>query len=330
LYGGGAAIAASGSVVGTPLAAIAVGIVVAAAITVIPTVINTRKVLRAGYSLDDLRESLRMHWARRREELAVEAGESSPITVRTAAMWTGLSASLGIGTGMLVGGGEAIGAGLSIGLSTMFAGGAFALVRALRQRRARQKTPAHVRLWESKWGERIASLCSLRLTRVAAAQSIAPAATEVALGRATDALYGALPSALQKQLQHVPGTVRRLENDATVLRRQVQELESSIAALDSDSRTSREQSGTAERATLRTDLQRAREHSNGRLATTVAALETIRLGLMRLQIGAAPAESVTAVLEAARNVAVDIERAAEAQREVDRLLSSTQAFTTRV
>jgi ATP-dependent exoDNAse (exonuclease V) alpha subunit len=178
-----------------------------------------------------------------------------------------------------------------------------------------------VRLWNGKWGERIATLASIRL-RPVARQAIAAQATEVALGRATDALYEALPSTVRKQLEHVPSTVRRLEKEATVLRGLVRDLEASISSVDSNARLAVE---SGEAAALRSDLQRAREDSNQRLANTVAALETIRLGLIRLQLGTGPVETVTATLDAARAVAEDIERAADAQKEVERLLRATQS-----
>jgi hypothetical protein len=53
-----------------------------------------------------------------------------------------------------------------------------------------------------------------------------------------------------------------------------------------------------------------------RLATTVTALETIRLGLLRLQIGAVPVATVTQAIEAAALIGREVEYAADARREV--------------
>jgi hypothetical protein len=57
-----------------------------------------------------------------------------------------------------------------------------------------------------------------------------------------------------------------------------------------------------------------------RLATTVAALESIRLDLLRLQMGAAGLESVTASLEAARGIGDRIAESLAAQAAVEALL----------
>jgi eukaryotic-like serine/threonine-protein kinase len=322
LYAGGGVIGAATALTGSPVIGIPIAAVVSSSLLTLPTIFNTRRALKAGYSLADIRDALDRHWSRRREEIAVELGDSKGVTVRGALQWT-------IASGVIAGifsrvapSGEALGAAVGIGVSAMLAGGIIALVRKLRQRRAQQRSSLLVKLWHGKWGERIAKLASIRL-RPVAAQQMLPQATEVALGRATDALYEALPKPLKKQLEHVPPTIRRLEADAVSLRDQIAQIESSIAALDSDAR--REGPRNVEAASLRTDLQRLRDGTNDRLATTVAALENIRLGLIRLQLGAAPVESVTAVLDAARRAAEDIDRAADAQREVERLLSATQS-----
>jgi hypothetical protein len=68
------------------------------------------------------------------------------------------------------------------------------------------------------------------------------------------------------------------------------------------------------------ELRDARNLASERLAATVAALESIRLDLLRLQIGSAGIESVTASLTAAQRVGEQIELAVESQAEVERLL----------
>ena len=68
------------------------------------------------------------------------------------------------------------------------------------------------------------------------------------------------------------------------------------------------------------DLRASRTLSAERLAATVAALESIRLDLLRLQMGTANVASVTASLEAAHRVGEQIVIAVEAQDEVERLL----------
>jgi hypothetical protein len=57
-----------------------------------------------------------------------------------------------------------------------------------------------------------------------------------------------------------------------------------------------------------------------RLAATVAALESIRLDLLRLQMGDGRVESVTETLEAARDVGDELRAYVEATEEVERSL----------
>ena len=53
------------------------------------------------------------------------------------------------------------------------------------------------------------------------------------------------------------------------------------------------------------------------LAESVAALEGIRLDLLRLHAGAADLAPLTTLMDAARRIGEDLNRLAEAQREVE-------------
>jgi hypothetical protein len=69
-------------------------------------------------------------------------------------------------------------------------------------------------------------------------------------------------------------------------------------------------------------LRDARDLAADRLAQTIAALESIRLDLLRLQLGSVGVESVTASLAAAQRVGTQIAIVVEAQDEVERLLQT--------
>ena len=75
-----------------------------------------------------------------------------------------------------------------------------------------------------------------------------------------------------------------------------------------------------ERDRLRVDVRATREQAAKRLAATVAALENIRLDLLRLQLGDGRVDSVTASLDAARDVASDLRAYVDATEEVERSL----------
>jgi Xaa-Pro aminopeptidase len=141
------------------------------------------------------------------------------------------------------------------------------------------------------------------LKRGALAPPASPQHTEVALGHATYALFEALPKNLRRDLKAVPATVARLETDAGALR-------ASLDALD-ELRSGKDDA----------ELQQQRDSAAARLASTVAALENIRLGLLRLQLGSAPVAHVTEALEAASRIGREIDLALEAEDEIGDFLA---------
>ena len=145
-----------------------------------------------------------------------------------------------------------------------------------------------------------------------------PLLTEVALGRATDHLFDALPKALRRELAALPQTVRRLEVDAGKLRQSIDALDGQLAVFDRGGETlvDHERDGVAD------SLRSARSLATERLSATVAAIENIRLDLLRLQMGSAGIESVTASLDAARLIGDRISDSVDAQEQVERLLRS--------
>jgi hypothetical protein len=67
-------------------------------------------------------------------------------------------------------------------------------------------------------------------------------------------------------------------------------------------------------------VQALRDEARMRMQEAIAALETLRVELLRLSAGTAEVGSVTTRLGTAREVAADIARLLEAQEDVDRLL----------
>jgi hypothetical protein len=65
------------------------------------------------------------------------------------------------------------------------------------------------------------------------------------------------------------------------------------------------------------DTRAARDRIHDRLATTVGALETIRLSLLRLHAGSLTLEAFTTHIDQASEVSADVERLIAAQQEVD-------------
>jgi len=110
--------------------------------------------------------------------------------------------------------------------------------------------------------------------------------TEVALGHAAAQLFEALPAAQRERLGDVPTLIAKLEADALALRD-------------------------------RADDPAAAE----RLATAVAALEALRLDLLRLHAGNGTIDELTQDIEAARRLGEEIGFVVEAGEDVEKLIS---------
>jgi hypothetical protein len=130
--------------------------------------------------------------------------------------------------------------------------------------------------------------------------------TEVLLGDAVAALFEALPSHVRERFHDVPGAVSRLESDARRLRDRESLLDRAIQQAGS----SLGLASSRQKATV-AELTQARELTRARLTAAVAALESIRLDLLRLQAGVGSVDDLTEDLEKAReiNAAVDAELA---------------------
>lgn len=139
-------------------------------------------------------------------------------------------------------------------------------------------------LWSRFLGGRFGTIV-FRIARVgqrAGAQELPVAGepTVLALGRAVDQVFQALPAAVRNQLGDVPALIDRLQAEA--LQRRVQTPD-----------------------------------AGGRVTTSVVALEAVRLDLLRLHAGTAPAGELTRNLEHVRGVGGEIDRLLAAHGEVE-------------
>jgi eukaryotic-like serine/threonine-protein kinase len=132
-------------------------------------------------------------------------------------------------------------------------------------------------------------------------------ATEVALGAAAADLFAALPAEWRERLSELPATVAALEARATEARAEI-DLVAAMAP-----------TGSEGAEVLAARKQKATE----RLADSVAALEGVRLDLLRLHAGASDLAPFTTLMDAVRAAGDDMRRLAEAQREADVSLRST-------
>ena len=302
----------------------------------------TRRVLQSGYSLDDIRLALRDQAAQRREEVAFEAAVDPPLVGRLIRWLT--YGALGV---------SAVAAGVifahvpmdwTTSLKWLFTFGVSAAVTVggavtglvLPGRRVTPRDPAkglQSRIWNGKLGEWFARLATLGMHHPALPAASAHRPTEIAIGLAADALFASLPKAARAGLQDLPGVVRRLEADAQGLRARVDELNALMAGAGEGSPGATSHSlkaagadGVDEaRRRLRDELTAERDTAARRLATSVAALENIRLDLLRLTAGVGTLDQISADLTAARRIGVEVDAALAGRAEVEGLLGTRTA-----
>ncbi len=162
------------------------------------------------------------------------------------------------------------------------------------------ETGIRERLWNSRAGEWLARRLGAPERSLAVGGGVFRA-TEVALGLAAGELFAALPKAYREHLAELPATVAALEARAAEARAEV-DVVAALAPLGSvDAEV----------------LAARREGAVGNLAESVAALEGIRLGLLRLHAGAGDLAPLTTLMDAARLVGDDMSRLAEARQEAE-------------
>ena len=297
----------------------------------------TRRVLAAGYGLDDIRLALRERAAQAREELAFEAS-AEPTVVGKTVRWVTLAALAtsvaSAGAIALMPAARTIPVLLTWVWSSVVTAAGAIVGRIVPGRRIKPRDPSRSlqsRLWGGKVGDWLVRLASWRLKRPALPAPSAHRPTEIAIGLAAGALFDALPRETRKALSDLPAVIQRLESDAQGLRARVDELNALLAGASDESVGAQSRSlrlaGAATtgalgdaRERLRGELVAEREGVAKRLATSVAALENIRLDLLRLTAGVGTVDQVSADLTAARRIGAEVDAMLAGQQEVEALL----------
>jgi eukaryotic-like serine/threonine-protein kinase len=274
---------------------------------------QARRQFKAGHTLADLRSALEI--ARREqaeaEAIAVADRESFPrrmlrLVTLTSAAWLAITA------GLLIQGvihENQIGAVFIIAplFSTMLLG---AVSNALDVQfipggiRRRWQTGIRDRLWNSSVGEWLARRLGAP-ERSNVAGELAFRATEAALGVAASELYALLPKRYREQLAELPATVAALEAHAADARAELDVIAALVPSGSDDAHA----------------LAARRDKASAHLADCVAALESVRLDLLRLHANANDLAPLATLMHAARVVGEDVSRLADAQREVARVTS---------
>ncbi|HSK18889.1 MAG TPA: serine/threonine-protein kinase [Longimicrobiales bacterium] len=274
---------------------------------------QARRQFKAGHSLSDLRSALDIAERERAEAEAVTREDEESLPRQALRLGTiGSAGWLVITVGLLIQGVINENQTAAILLfaplfSTMLLG---AVSNALDVQfiptgiRKWWQTGIRDRLWNSRAGEWLARRLGAP-ERSNVAGELAFRATESALGIAASELFALLPKTYRDQLAELPAAVAALEAHAAEARAELDV----IAALASP--------GPDDTEILAARRDRAKAH----LADSVAALESIRLDLLRLHSNAHDLAPLTTLLDAALVAAADVNLLADAKREVEDVIA---------
>lgn len=168
--------------------------------------------------------------------------------------------------------------------------------------------PIAERLLVGRFGRLLFRVAGISLKQAAPA---APAnqLTEAFLASAADQIFDRLPREIRRRFEEVPAVIQRLEAVAKGLRKREESLSRAVAEAAPEAAP---RSGlVAGRREAVGELETARDRARERLEDAVAALENIRLDLLRLQAGVGSPDDLTAALEKGREMgdAIDAELA---------------------
>jgi eukaryotic-like serine/threonine-protein kinase len=145
-------------------------------------------------------------------------------------------------------------------------------------------------------------------------------ATEVLLHHAATGLFDALPKGVRGQVPDLPRLVAKLDAAAQALRAREAQLASAVAQAGKAAGPGLESAVAARRSQLVAEMDGERRRIRARLVSTIATLENIRIGLLRLSAGLGTPSDLTPDLEAARQIGEHIDALLAGHAEVEQLL----------
>jgi serine/threonine-protein kinase len=176
--------------------------------------------------------------------------------------------------------------------------------------RALKKAERRLRFWQGRFGQAIFKISGMGLHKRIAEVRATHRPTEMQIGLAAEALFESLPKEQRKVVGDVPGTIAKLEADAQQLRESISMLtDAEAAALPSG-------------VEFPADLREMRETAERQLAELVAALESIRLELLRLTAGIGTIDGLTTNLLAAGEIGDNVANVMMGMEEVEAVFNT--------
>jgi serine/threonine-protein kinase len=278
-------------------------------------VLAARRLMRLGFAHADLAPAFRLELESSREEHAIDQGRADRLIERLLSSVTRVCASYSavaipailLGLAFPRWGSRALSAvPATLVMSGVGLGAGLAYLASLQRRR-----DVDTEVWSALWRGRIGTMAfalARRFRRGALpAAPMTHRATELSLGLAAEQLYDSLPKETRKALGDLPAMLERLQRDAQTLRVRLDDLNAIPAPVD----------GTE---LVREALRDERDLIAGRLADVVAALETIRLNLLRLHADSSVLPSITTHIGIAEDVSLEVERLLSARKDVEATL----------
>lgn len=312
--------------------AYAAGLGIAALLGATPLAIlgrAARRLMKSGYGYQDALDAVKADLERRREEIAFEYGaEATPLErISRIIAYAGLGGTaLGIGA-LLLGVGPPEAAALIMGVCAVPGIGAGLIASHRYQRRTDLVGERRLKFWKRRIGQWLFKIAGIGVKRVPFLGSATYRPTELAIGMAADRLFEGLPKEIRKDLADLPQVVRQLETDAQRMRRRVEELSellTQIGRVEGARTLAAAQAGSRElprrRDEVADQVRAARDLAQQRMTDAVAALEAIRLSLLRMQAGGGSVAGLTQDLEAGREVAEQVELLLQGRLEVEAAL----------
>ena len=308
---------------GKPLLTL-VGVAVAGALVGLPltrTLLSARRLLKAGHSREDVVQGLEQEIERRQEELIHLFGkdrEADARRLRRNAIGFLVFALLLLGGIYLEPSTRTL---LIIGASACAVAGAVAWHRS--DQRIDQKGRNRLRLWRGPMGRGLFDLASSALDVRTVAPALTHQPTEVVVGMVVQGLFEALPKSMKSSLGDLPLVVRSLEADAKRMRQNLQEVDGLLAdaAPPTGGAAGAKPSDGSDAQRVIELLRTSREQAATRLTQTVAALEKLRIDLLKLRAGSVTLAGITENLGEARELSTQVRRLLAGMEEVQRTLA---------
>lgn len=274
-----------------------------------------RRLTLLGFSHHDVGPAFRNQIEQSREELVVEHPTPPSIIERSLPFFVRLFGGImGISfVGIIVSAmAELHTAGPVLLTSLAFSGIATILTSVAHLAHVQKRRDVDTEMWSNLWlgrvGKAAFGIARKLLGNRVRESATTHRATELSLGMAAEQLLESLPKSSRQALGDLPGLLKRLQEDAQLLRKRYNELQEVLG--DASDASSDNYS----------DVRSARDTVQAKLGEAVGALEMIRLNLLRLHAGSATVASLTTHLGLAAEISEQVERLIAAQDEVDRTL----------